>query len=172
MSWLRKRFRGTLNSWRDLRNVSCYFYVVNQPVLLQEYADFLVDKKGLELEQAYVEAQREFIERGISGNPVCKYELAYWDQLKRMQADEDATVLHPQLRDADVPTILKKAVEWGDLILPTKRSVHAVPDLESYIPEQYYEPLANHDFKIKLEDPLSPHLELKKYHAKKASLVV
>ena len=76
-------------------------------------------------------------------------------------------MLHPDLRDADLPTILKKAVEVGDCILPVKRSVHPEPDLTSYIPEDYYEPLANHDFKIRLDDPLSPYQELQKYHEKK-----
>ncbi len=64
-----------------------------------------------------------------------KFELLYWDQLRKMEADEKADVLHPELRDADLPMILRKAVEWGDLILPTRRSVHPVPDLKSYIPE-------------------------------------
>ena len=61
------------------------------------------------------------------------------------------------MRDADVMTILKKAVEWGDCVLPTRRSVHPVPDLTSYIPEEYYEPIANYDFRMRLDDPLSPH---------------
>lgn len=69
-------------------------------------------------------------------------------------------------------TILKKAVELGDCVLPVKRSVHPVPDLTTYIPEEYYEPIANHDFRIKLDDPLSPHQELLKYHQKKKSSLV
>jgi len=79
------------------------------------------------------------------------------------------------LRDADLPTILKKAIELGDLIVPVKRTVHPIPDLKTYIPEEYYEPLANHDFQIKVDDPLSPYEELQKYHqkkVKKSSLIV
>lgn len=84
-------------------------------------------------------------------------------------------MLHPDLKDADLHTILKKAIELGDLIVPVKRTVHPIPDLRTYIPEEYYEPLASHDFQIKVDDPLSPYEELQKYHAKKgkkASLVV
>ena len=42
-------------------------------------------------------------------------------------------------------------MEVGDCILPTRRTVHPVPDVDSYIPEDYYEPLMNHDFKIKID---------------------
>jgi hypothetical protein len=52
-------------------------------------------------------------------------------------------------------------------VLPTRRSVHPVPDLGSYNPDEYYEPIINHDFNIKVDDPLSPHQELQKYHQKK-----
>lgn len=57
-------------------------FLVNKPVLLQEYADFLVAKKEIDPEQAYVQAQREFIERGVNGNPMTKYELAMWDEIQ------------------------------------------------------------------------------------------
>lgn len=147
--------------------VIVYLNLVNKPVLLQEYADFLVDKKGLDPEQAYVQAQKEFIERGVSGNPVTKYELYYWDDIQRNNVLDEADELHPELKNANAMTILRKAVEWGECVLPTKRGVHPAPDFKSYIPEEYYEPIMNHDFKIKVDDPLSPHLELQKYHQKK-----
>jgi hypothetical protein len=95
---------------------------------------------------------------------VTKYELKYWDEIRREEEVDEATELLPELRDADLPTILKKAVEMGDCILPVRRSVHPEPDLTSYIPEDYYEPLMNHDFKIRFDDPLSPYQELQKYN--------
>ena len=39
-------------------NVTFVPILVNQPVLLQEYADFLVNKQKIDPEQAYVQAQR------------------------------------------------------------------------------------------------------------------
>lgn len=82
-SLLQKKLKRTSKNWKHSPIVILSLTSVNQPVLLQEYADFLVGKKGIEPEQAYVEAQREFVERGVSGYPMTRFELEYWDEIKK-----------------------------------------------------------------------------------------
>jgi hypothetical protein len=38
----------------------------------------------MDVEQAYVLAQKEFTKRGFSGAPVTKYELKFWDDLRKI----------------------------------------------------------------------------------------
>lgn len=67
------------------------------------------------------------------------------------------------MRDADMFTILKRAVELGDCILPVDRTVHPMPDLTKYIPEEFYEPLVHHSPKIQNHSPLTPLEEFEEY---------
>lgn len=60
------------------------------------------------------------------------------------------------MKDADALTLLRRAVEYGDCVLPVQRSVHPMPDLRKYIPEEYYEPLVQHSPKIQTHNPLTP----------------
>jgi hypothetical protein len=54
-----------------------------------------VQRNLIDPEQAYVQAQKEFIDRGVTGNPVTKYELYYWDELKKSEAQDNSNELHP-----------------------------------------------------------------------------
>ena len=38
-----------------------------------------------------------------------------------------------------------------------------MPDVETYKPEEYYDPIVHHSPKIKVDNPLSPYEELQKY---------
>ncbi len=78
-----KKIEKNLEELETFTDCKHWLILVSEPVLLQEYADFLVQKEGMDVEQAYVLAQKEFTERGLSGTPVTKYELKYWDDIKR-----------------------------------------------------------------------------------------
>lgn len=78
-----KKIEDNLDELERFTNRKIWFILVSEPVLLQEYADFLVQKTGTDPELAYIEAQKEFTERGFSGTPVTKYELKYWDDIKK-----------------------------------------------------------------------------------------
>jgi hypothetical protein len=79
-----KKIEKNLEELETFTDCNNWLIVVSEPVLLEEYADFLVQKQGMDVEQAYVLAQKEFTERGFTGSPVTKYELIYWDDLKKI----------------------------------------------------------------------------------------
>ena len=41
-----------------------------------------------------------------------------------------------------------------DVVVPTNRPVHPFPDLETYIPEEYYEPISDANIKMVTLDSL------------------
>jgi hypothetical protein len=52
------------------------------------------------------------------------------------------------LQKIDEPYILKYLLARPDVIVPTNRPVHPFPDLNSYIPEEYYEPITTFDIDL------------------------
>ena len=48
--------------------------------------------------------------------------------------------------------------------MPTNRPVHPFPDLETYVPEEYYEPISDLNLKVVHLDSLEANDELLKYH--------
>ena len=54
-----------------------------------------------------------------------------------------------------------------DVVVPTNRPVHPFPDLETYVPEEYYEPISDLDLKVVHMDSLEPNDELQKYNQKR-----
>ena len=63
--------------------------------------------------------------------------------------------------------LLKVMLLRPDVIVPTNRPVHPFPDLSTYIPEEYYEPITDLNLKVTHIDSLEPNDELKKYHEKR-----
>ena len=55
-----------------------------------------------------------------------------------------------------------------DVIVPTNRPVHPFPDLDTYIPEEYYEPISDLNLQVVHIDSLEPNDELLRYHQKRA----
>jgi len=51
-----------------------------------------------------------------------------------------------------------------DVIVPTNRPVHPFPDLNTYIPEEYYEPISNLNLQMKTFESIEPNVILQKYH--------
>lgn len=61
-----------------------------------------------------------------------------------------------KLKKIAEPHILKYILTRPDVIVPTNRPVHPFPDLEAYIPEEYYEPITTHDIDITPVTSLEP----------------
>jgi hypothetical protein len=55
----------------------------------------------------------------------------------------------------------------SDVVVPTNRPVNPFPDLTTYIPEEYYEPIVDFDLKMVPIGSLEPRDELDKYHQKR-----
>lgn len=55
-----------------------------------------------------------------------------------------------------------------DVIVPTNRPVHPFPDLETYIPEEYYEPIADVNLQVVHLSSLEPNDELLRYKQKRS----
>jgi len=51
-----------------------------------------------------------------------------------------------------------------DVIVPTNRPVHPFPDLNTYIPEEYYEPISDLNLQMKTFESIEPNHILQKYH--------
>lgn len=62
---------------------------------------------------------------------------------------------------------MKFLLNRPDVMVPTNRPVHPFPDLETYIPEEYYEPISDLNLKVVHLDSLEPNDELVKYHQKR-----
>lgn len=54
-----------------------------------------------------------------------------------------------------------------DVLVPTNRPVHPFPDLNTYVPEEYYEPIRSLDLQMVPVGSLEPNDELVKYHQKR-----
>jgi len=53
--------------------------------------------------------------------------------------------------------LVKFMLTRPDVIVPTNRPVHPFPDLETYIPEEYYEPITDMNLKVVHFDSLEPN---------------
>lgn len=54
-----------------------------------------------------------------------------------------------------------------DVLVPTNRPVHPFPDLTTYVPEEYYEPITEMNLQVVQLNSLEPNDELLKYHKKR-----
>lgn len=72
-----------------------------------------------------------------------------------------------KLKKISEPYILKYILNRPDVLVPTNRPVHPFPDLNAYVPEEYYEPITTLDLNMVPISSLEPKEELDKYHQKR-----
>ena len=54
-----------------------------------------------------------------------------------------------------------------DVAVPTNRPVHPFPDLKTYVPEEYFEPISDLNLQVVHISSIEPNDELTKYRQKR-----
>ncbi len=60
-----------------------------------------------------------------------------------------------------------RLTKLNGISFPSRFSVHPPPDLKSYNPDDFYEPIDKSKLDILMIDALDPHEEVERYHRKR-----
>lgn len=126
-------------------------------------------------------AEQVFIERGINGTPLTMLEMMaerdddqynmFYEDVYFQETFDDAAENMDNIdeiigdKDLNAESFFKRSIqnlESGHF--PTSRPVNPFPDLKTYVPEEYYEPISEYDLQMKNFDPMGSYDELQKYY--------
>lgn len=119
-----------------------YYSNLNENVTLEEYADWIVKNSDISPEEALLQAQQEFIERGRTGDLMIRLELLNFDDEAEPQDydfSEDQVYEGNKWAEPGVEysahSLSLAYLNAKNTVWPANRPVHPVPDTKTYIPE-------------------------------------